>query len=390
VIQPKYASVCAELAAELETERRLDAVIEEMLKDFAEYVPGWIREPPLWGRIADLSRENVRSVLRAIAAGGELPETCSTADARAAREAAESGNPVSLLLAGYHCGHRALWNAWSDLVDERGFDPELARELRRQGSDFFFAYAGRNGSLVQEEYAAARPAGTEALRMSVVRSLLAGEEVDTSLLDYPADGWHVGLVGSGPELSRRVREAAGDLDCRLLLIDIYEDPWWVWLGRTRPFPKAALGSIAELAISDGERLGIGGEARAAAGFRESNRQAMRAFRCTDEKRPRLTYRDVALEDLALRDRDGAAGFAETELGPISSSPRADQMLETLDAYFECDQNARATAKRLGVHHQTVSQRLDAVERLIGQPPAARRAELELALRLRRQLAAERV
>ena len=389
MIHPKYASLCAELAAELETERRLDALTEDLLEDFAQYVPDWIREPPLWGRIADLSRGNARSVLRAIAAGGELPQTCSTADARAAREAAESGNPVSLLLAGYHCGHRALWNAWSDLVDERGFDPELARELRRQGSDFFFAYAGRNGSLVQEEYAAARPAGTEALRLSVVRSLLGGEEVDTNLLDYPTDGWHVGLVGSGPELPRRLREAAGELDCRLLLLDIYEDPWWAWLGRTRPFPEAALGSIAELAVSDGERLGIGGEAPATRGFRESNRQAMWAFRCTDEKRPRLTYRDVALEDLALCDREAAATFAASELAPIASGPRGDQLLETLGAYFACEQNARATAKRLGIHHQTVRQRLDAVEDSIGAPVGSRRAELELALRLRRQLAAER-
>ena len=385
MIRTKYVSICADLAAELEIERRLEAINDATLEDLGEEVPDWLREPPLWTRISDLSRENARSELRALAAGGQLPEVCPTPDARTAREAAETNTPLAFLLDGYRAGHRALWNAWSELVDERGFEPDVARDLRREASDFLFAYTARLSALVSEEYDNARPAGTEQFRLSVVRSLLDGEEVDTSVLDYPIEGWHVGLVGSAGELHRRLPEIAAELDSRLLLLDVYEDPWWAWLGRTRPFPDAARDTVAALAPPPGERLGVGGEGRGAAGFRESHREATWAFRCSDEKQPRISYRDVALEDLALRDRDAAAAFAEAELAPILGNGRGEQLLETLDAYFAAGQNARAAAKELGVHHQTVAQRLAAVEELTGRSPAARRAELETALRLRRQL-----
>ena len=46
------------------------------------------------------------------------------------------------------------------------------------------------------------------------------------------------------------------------------------------------------------------------------------------------------------------------------------------------QNAAAAAAALGVHEQTVAQRLRTVEERTGRPVAARRAELETALRLR--------
>lgn len=53
------------------------------------------------------------------------------------------------------------------------------------------------------------------------------------------------------------------------------------------------------------------------------------------------------------------------------------------SYFESSHNVAATAAALGVHHQTVANRVRAVEETLGAPVASRRAELELALRLRR-------
>lgn len=52
--------------------------------------------------------------------------------------------------------------------------------------------------------------------------------------------------------------------------------------------------------------------------------------------------------------------------------------QTLRAWFAVGHNAAA----LGVHEQTVAQRLRAVEERTGRPVASRRAELETALRLR--------
>jgi DNA-binding PucR family transcriptional regulator len=55
--------------------------------------------------------------------------------------------------------------------------------------------------------------------------------------------------------------------------------------------------------------------------------------------------------------------------------------KTLHAYFATGQNAASAAAVLGVHEKTVSNRLRAIEEHLGHPIEARRAELELALRL---------
>lgn len=65
--------------------------------------------------------------------------------------------------------------------------------------------------------------------------------------------------------------------------------------------------------------------------------------------------------------------------------RAARLRETLQAWFAAGHNATAAAAALGVHEQTVAQRLRTVEERTGRPVAARRAELETALRLRNLL-----
>jgi DNA-binding PucR family transcriptional regulator len=55
--------------------------------------------------------------------------------------------------------------------------------------------------------------------------------------------------------------------------------------------------------------------------------------------------------------------------------------ETLRAYFSAEQNASSAAAALGVHQQTITNRLHAIEAQLGYPPSLRRAELEAALRI---------
>jgi DNA-binding PucR family transcriptional regulator len=101
------------------------------------------------------------------------------------------------------------------------------------------------------------------------------------------------------------------------------------------------------------------------------------------------YEDIAVEAIALRDEEAARDFVASELRGIDGSDtRSTRLRETLEAYFASGQNAAATAAALGVHEQTVGQRLRAVEERTGRPIIERRAELEVALRLLRQQRAE--
>jgi DNA-binding PucR family transcriptional regulator len=97
----------------------------------------------------------------------------------------------------------------------------------------------------------------------------------------------------------------------------------------------------------------------------------------------ILYEDVALEALASADRDAARAFVARELrGLDGTDKRAARLRATLIAYFRSGQNAAAAGAALGVHQQTVGHRLRKIEEQLGAPVTARRAELEVALRLR--------
>jgi GAF domain-containing protein len=77
-------------------------------------------------------------------------------------------------------------------------------------------------------------------------------------------------------------------------------------------------------------------------------------------------------------------FLESTIGPLTAldSKRGSDLTSTLLIYFDNNQNAKATALRMGIHVNTVRQRLGTVEEAIGHWGHASRAlELHMALRL---------
>jgi DNA-binding PucR family transcriptional regulator len=78
--------------------------------------------------------------------------------------------------------------------------------------------------------------------------------------------------------------------------------------------------------------------------------------------------------------------ARAELGPLAgpAAARHRHLRDTLEAWFAARENVSATATALEIAPRTVSYRLRRTEALLGHPIAARRAELEAALRLERR------
>jgi hypothetical protein len=84
------------------------------------------------------------------------------------------------------------------------------------------------------------------------------------------------------------------------------------------------------------------------------------------------------------DRASLDTFLEATIGALTSHDRkrGTELALTLLGYFDCNQNAKTTAQRLGIHVNTVRQRLATIEDLIGHWGSATRAlELHIALRL---------
>ena len=352
--------------------------------------PDWMREPPVLEHVFGLTRNAILRELEALRKGADLPVELPDADLAGARDLAQTATPVSSLLGSYRSSQQALWNRWESLVEERGLPAPQAAEIRRRGSDFFFAYAARMSAMAADEYAAERSRmlrSADRLLVNAVCAVLDGDDAAVQRLDHPVDGHNIAVVGSGEGMAERLADVATTLDSRLLVIDVLPDPWWAWLGRTRPFGEGAVQALRELEPPAGAILGLGTVGEGANGFRDSHREAVAALFATDRQRPVVDYREVAVEDLAARDAAAADDFVAKELGELNGEDaRSERLRETLVTYFASGDNARATAAQLGVHQQTVGQRLDAIEKRIGAAVKDRRVELGLALRLRGYLA----
>jgi hypothetical protein len=219
-----------------------------------------------------------------------------------------------------------------------------------------------------------------------VRELLDGNMVTSDALGYDVSGSHLALVAWGPRGGAAARAVARATGRRLLIVGVFEDTAWGWLGGA-PLSATALRQLAGFVPPEEAGLAFGDEGHGPDGFRTSHRQAVSAQRAGQLSGRAVThYDDVALEALAAADVEEGRAFVARELrGLAGDDVRSGKLRDTLRAYFAAGQNAAATAAALGIHEQTVAQRVRAAEERTGRPVATRRAELETALRLREYL-----
>jgi sugar diacid utilization regulator len=96
--------------------------------------------------------------------------------------------------------------------------------------------------------------------------------------------------------------------------------------------------------------------------------------------------ELAIYSTLFETHDAASlnRFLDATIGPLIAhdSQRGSELAATLLAYFDCNQNAKTTAQRLGIHVNTVRQRLATIEDLLGHwGQAARALEIHIAVRL---------
>jgi sugar diacid utilization regulator len=96
--------------------------------------------------------------------------------------------------------------------------------------------------------------------------------------------------------------------------------------------------------------------------------------------------EMALYSVLFETHDEGSlhAFLDATIGALTSHDRkrGSELTATLLAYFDCNQNAKTTAVRMGIHVNTVRQRLASVEELLGHWGSASRAlEIHMALRL---------
>ncbi|MEK6326673.1 MAG: helix-turn-helix domain-containing protein [Actinomycetota bacterium] len=380
-VRKRFTSYASTLAA------HVDELAERAVSRIRAKAPQYaVDVPELAEALSAGARPSILAELVAMQEEAALPDRCPAVDAEGARLAARFGVPIDLTIWVYRAGHSVQWEGWFRLVERHEGDAEARRALLEAGSEFFFAYADRMSRWATEEYTAERDRmlrGREQRRVNLVRELLAGRNVDAGGLDYNLSLHHLGVIAWGPDAADSARALAKSLDRRLLIVGAADDTWWAWLGGRSYLSERGRATLRRWRPPQGTRFVFGEETDGHEGFRSTHEEAVAAHRIAGaEEAPVTHYEDVALEVLAGRDPERARAFVSRELRGLDGEDiRSRRLRETLRAYFAAHQNAAAAAAALGIHEQTVAQRLRAVERRTGRSVAARRAELDTALRL---------
>jgi hypothetical protein len=344
------------------------------------------------GPLAELTYESLAAELRDLRLGA-LPADCPEFVGVLARASADAGQ-LDLLLAIHQVIHEVLWEAWFQAVERRSeLDLQRRHQLLRRGSDFLFRYAERLGGHLTAAYRREfrhLGAGAEQRRFRAVEAFIGGDPLAAAALGFDFDRRHLGLVAWGEDPVGAVRRLAAELGRPLFTVasDPDSKSCWAWISGVHPLTSIEERRLAAFGPTDAS-IAVGLEADGEAGFRASHRQALRARLFAARAGPSLVrYQDVVVEALASENEVDARAFVAHELRGLEDDSSASQRLrETLSAYFAAEYNAASAGARLGVHQQTVANRLRAAEeRLGGRLIGPRRVELEIALRLRAALA----
>jgi hypothetical protein len=240
--------------------------------------------------------------------------------------------------------------------------------------------------------------GSSLVKREVLDALLEGRCSDinsaTETLGYPLNGRQVGAIVWADTLdeqrqtrltdlesaARRLLQALGATD--VLTLSVGQTAVWAW-GRG----DAVRDGVGEnLSLKAGLFAAVGGCGDDLDGFVRTHHDAAQARRMAGllSRRPGsvISYRAVALTSLIATDPRQAARFVDDELGALGGDADSMRRLRaTLAVYFEESMRPVRTARRLGVHQNTVLYRVQQVEQILGRPVGERRLELETALRL---------
>ena len=372
---------------------------DDMLAFIVERIPEAGADDDLRGLTLGSCSSNLEAALSMVRHGIDV--SAATAPVTAlehARAMAARGYSVDVMLRFYRIGHAwfsaRILTGITDVVP----DPSLALPVAAYMQRYAFAYVDRISSEVAAEYVAeldrmqnrVRAAQTDA-----VRGLIAGDQIDLGraerTLSHRLTGWQTAFVcwtnRDDADLAR-VGAAVGAHfgSGHPLLVPDGAQALWGWIS-TPHAPDVAPEELAGLAhqIPKAVRIAIGTPAPGPAGFRDSHAQAQRGRRIMDlagQGVPVMSYAELALVDTMSGDLDLARAFVASELGALGvRGRREDEERRTLLAVLDAQGGLAAAAEELGVHRNTVLQRLRRAEERRGRPATNRVAELHAALRL---------
>jgi DNA-binding PucR family transcriptional regulator len=386
-IAPLAAAIDVELLGSQLTEVILDEVYSHVID------PEILREP-----LGKALTEKLDSLAKLVAGTITLDDIHAPAALAFAAEVGRQGVAEQTLERSYRVGIQALWDWWMSVAErhcaETG-DPVV--DVLRASIPMLFGFVDRMLFISLAAYHKAvseRHQSLEYRRARLVEQLLDGTLSDPSVdverfIGYALADHHVaGVLDLGDQAAdrqltsdfKRATHAAA-----VLVMDCGAAPTEFWLGFRTPVTQAVRTVIESVAGSARRRIALGTAEPGLLGFRASMdaaRDAARIQAMLSDNAPHVLWaEDVGIEMLALRDPAGTRAIVNNVLGPsLELGLLTPRVRETLEAWLVTGSYVGAAAV-LGVHEQTVRQRLHRLEGTLGRYLNDRRTELHVALRL---------
>lgn len=375
------------------------AYADDMLGYILERIPEADADDDLRGLTLGSCSSNLEAALSMVRHGIDV--SAATAPVTAlehARAMAARGYSVDVMLRFYRIGHAYFSERMLVLISSFVPDPALALAVATDMQRYAFSYVDSISSEVAAEYVAELERiqnRVRAARTDAVRGLISGDQIDVRraerTLSHRLTGWQTAFVcwtdRDDADLVR-VGAAVGAHfgSPHPLLVPDGAQELWGWISTTR-VPGVAPADLAPLAdeIPTMIQVSIGIPGQGASGFRDSHAQAQRGRRIIELSGrgvPVSSYAEMALVDTMSGNLDLARAFVTAELGALAvTGRREDEERQALLAVLDAQGGLAAAAAELGLHRNTVLQRLRRAEERRGRPATQRVVELHAALRL---------
>jgi hypothetical protein len=353
-------------------------------------------------------RSNLGMIMTMLAAGTRPSLAVPPAEALAyAKEYVHRRHGLELLQRSYRTAQASFSRMWLEQLRVRATDADELAATFGFFNEWLFAWVETLESRLTEYYMAERERhlrGVTAIRAEEVRAILEGASVDavaaSRRLRYELDRGHVAFVIWAPEaqldqphghvlfatmeqLAAETAELIGARDHMTVPLHGYLACWAGFRD-----PPALENLPAAFPARSRRRLDVafGALGEGIPGFRRSHEEALLARRVQLVRQSAssayVQFSDVALDALLMENPAEARRFVARQLGNLAEeSDAASRLRTTVSAFLQENASFLHTARRLGVHENTVAYRIRRAEELLGHELKGNQVELQTALRL---------
>lgn len=399
------ARACAALQDAVGALPSIDALTEDIRRRLLETWPEFADTPELERELRDTIDSNLRRYFGEVIISDTDDALVAPPQALTfAASVQHHGIDTAVLIQAYRVGQNIAWSWWMEHLARELSDHTLLMEVIGRSSQRMFAYVDAvvaeqvrlwerqrerwSGHLIAQRTevvrrllegdAATSERAAREIGYSLERRLVAGvlwESPPAALRDAPVPMSRLELTAEA------IVGAVGS--ARVLVIPAEPARIWAWFALDGDFGLDALEHGLAAQLHDGQGLALSVVGEGLEGFRGGHRQALRAQRFAElSQGARGVVRFDEVETLCVMSEDPEllAEFVARKLGPLAAaSSSAWRLRETLLVWLREGGSASRAAECLRTHKNTVRNRVQRAEQLLGRPLEDDRLGLELAL-----------